>query len=208
MISSLGSKVEFWIPKGAKELRRCALLHERLLLGRGGVLGGLSWGLMHWKAWRRLLVFRSGDLGQHSSIISWRAFIYEEGAPSGLTVSFLERVLAIRTERYQLQSIHSSRTAIPVEGILYLTSQLHFRADLAVERGAHHIWASDLQLSLIASPVGVAIVPGSLLYCIYCFRSLILRYIHHIPKLVFPRGVLSRVLDQKYLCLHMHFSGC
>jgi hypothetical protein len=66
---------------------------------------------MHWKAWRRLLVFRSGDLGQHSSIISWRAFIYEEGAPSGLTVSFLERVLAIRTERYQLQSIHSSRTS-------------------------------------------------------------------------------------------------
>jgi hypothetical protein len=72
MISSLGSKVEFWIPKwakGAHFFRRGALLHERLLLGRGGVLGGLSWGLMHWKAWRRLLVFRSGDLGQHSSII-------------------------------------------------------------------------------------------------------------------------------------------
>jgi hypothetical protein len=81
MISSLGSKVEFWIPKWAKGLRRGALLHERLLLGRGGVLGGLSWGLMHWKAWRRLLVFRSGDLGQHSSIISWRAFSLEEGAP-------------------------------------------------------------------------------------------------------------------------------
>jgi hypothetical protein len=140
----LDQKLSFGIPKGAKELRRCALLHERLLLGRGGVLGGLSWGLMHWKAWRRLLVFRSGDLGQHSSIISWRAFILEEGAPYAWTVSFLERVLAIRTERYQLQSIHSSRTAIPVEGILYLTSQLHFRADLAVERGAHHIWASDL----------------------------------------------------------------
>jgi hypothetical protein len=208
MISSLGSKVEFWIPKGAKELRRCALLHERLLLGRGGVLGGLSWGLMHWKTWRRLLVFRSGDLGQHSSFISWRAFILEEGAPYPWTVSFLERVLAIRTERYQLQIDLSSRTAIPVEGIHHLTSQLHFRADLAVERGAHHIWPQIWQLSLIASSVGVAIVPGSLLYCIYCFRYLLLRYIHHIPKLVFPRGVLSRVLDQKYLCLHMHFSGC
>jgi hypothetical protein len=140
----LDQKLSFGSLKGQKRLRRGALLHERLLLGRGGVLGGLSWGLMHWKAWRRLLVFRSGDLGQHSSIISWRAFILEEGAPYAWTVSFLERVLAIRTERYQLQSIHSSRTAIPVEGILYLTSQLHFRADLAVERGAHHIWASDL----------------------------------------------------------------
>jgi len=142
------------------------------------------------------------------SIISWRAFILEEGAPYWLTVSFLERVLAIRTERYQLQIDHSSRTAIPVEGIHHLTSQLHFRADLAVERGAHHIWPQIWQLSLIASPVGVAIVPGSLLYCIYCFRSLLLRYIYHISKLVFPRGVLSRVIDQKYLCLHMHFSGC
>jgi hypothetical protein len=49
-----------------------------------------------------------------------------------LTVSFLEKFLAIRIQRYQLQSDHSSRTAIPVEGILYLTSQLHSGADLAV----------------------------------------------------------------------------
>ena len=83
-------------------------------------------------------MFRSGDLGQHSSIISWRAFIYEEGAPSGLTVSFLERVLAIRTERYQLQIDHSSRTAIPVEGIHHLTYQEDSGADLAVSEGAHH----------------------------------------------------------------------
>jgi hypothetical protein len=115
-----------------------------------------------------------------------------------LTVSFLERVLAIRTERYQLQIDHSTRTAIPVEGIHHLTSQLHFRADLAVERGAHHIWPQIWQLSLIASPVGVAIVPGSLLYCIYCFRSLLLRYIHHIPKLVFPRGVLSTTIGDTW----------
>jgi hypothetical protein len=74
------------------------------------------------------------------SIISWRAFILEEGASHWLTVSFLERVLAIRTERYQLQIDHSSRTAIPVEGIHHLTSQLHFRADLAVWRGVHHIF--------------------------------------------------------------------
>ena len=142
------------------------------------------------------------------SFICRRDFILEEGAPHSWTVSFLEKFLAIRTERYQLQIDHSSRTAIPVEGIQHLRSQLHFRADLAVERGAHHILAFFYSLSLIASPSGVAIVPGSLLYCIYCFRYLLLRYIHHIPKLVFPRGVLSRVLDQKYLCLHMHFSCC
>jgi hypothetical protein len=74
------------------------------------------------------------------SFICRRAFILEEGACHLLTVSFLEKVLAIRTERYQLQIDHSSRTAIPVEGIHHLTSQLHFRADLAVWRGAHHIF--------------------------------------------------------------------
>jgi hypothetical protein len=131
------------------------------------------------------------------SIISWRAFILEEGASHLLTGSFLERVLAIRTERYQLQIDHSSRTAIPVEGIHHLTSQLHFGADLAVwRRGAPH-FPSSCSLSLIASPSGVAIVPGSLLYCIYCFRSLLFRYIHHIPKLVFPRGGFIQGLRPK-----------
>ena len=131
------------------------------------------------------------------SFICRRAFILEEGAPYSWTVSFLEKVLAIRTERYQLQIDHSSRTAIPVEGIHHLTSQLHFREDLAVERGTHHIWPQIWKLNLIASPVGVAIVPGSLLYCIYCFRSLLLRYIHHIPKLVFPRGGFIQGLRPK-----------
>jgi hypothetical protein len=72
------------------------------------------------------------------SFICRRDFILEEGACHLLTVSFLEKFLAIRTERYQLQIDHSSRTAIPVEGIHHLTSQLHFRADLAVSEGAHH----------------------------------------------------------------------
>jgi hypothetical protein len=96
MISSLGSKVGFWMPKWAKEPKEGRILHGRLLLGRGGVLGGLSWGLMHWKTWRRLLVFRSGDLGQHSPFICRRDFILEEGAPYSWTVSFLEGFLAIR----------------------------------------------------------------------------------------------------------------
>ena len=136
----------------------------------------------------RSLLLLESRRRQLAYFIYWRDFILEEGAPYPWTVSFLEKFLAIRIQRYQLQSDHSSRTTIPVEGILYLTSQLSSGADLAVERGAHHIWPQIWQLSLIASPVGVAIVPGSLLYCIYCFRSLLLRYIHHIPKLVFPRG--------------------
>ena len=163
---------------------------------------------MHEDCVEEELALCMGSKELSSSFISWRAFSLEEGAPFSWTVSFLAWVLAIRTERDQLQIDHNSRTAIPVEGIQHQSSQLHFRADLAVWRGAHHILAFFSYLDLIASPSGVAIVPGSLLYCIYCFRSLILRYIHHIPKLVFPRGVLSRVLDQKYLCLHMHFSCC
>jgi hypothetical protein len=69
------------------------------LLGRGGVLGGLSWGLMHEELWRRLLVFSYGDLGQHSPLFYRRDFILEEGASHSLTVSFLEKFLAIRIQR-------------------------------------------------------------------------------------------------------------
>jgi hypothetical protein len=86
------------------------------------------------------------------SFICRRDFILEEGACHLLIVSFLEKFLAIRTERYQLQIDHSSRTAIPVEGIHHLTSQLHFRADLAVSEGAHHYFPLLAVLSLIATP--------------------------------------------------------
>jgi hypothetical protein len=89
---------------------------------------------------------------QLAYLIYWRDFILEEGAPHSWTVSFLEKFLAIRIHRYQLQSDHSSRTTIPVEGILFLTSQLNSGADLAVERGAHHICPHSGSMSLIASP--------------------------------------------------------
>jgi hypothetical protein len=82
--------------KWAKEPKEGRILHGRLLLGRGGVLGGLSWGLMHEKTWRRLLVFRSGDLGQHSPFIYRRDFILEEGAWLWQAVCHLEGFLAIR----------------------------------------------------------------------------------------------------------------
>jgi hypothetical protein len=80
------------------------------------------------------------SLEQLPSFICRRDFILEEGACHLLTVSFLEKFLAIRIQRYQLQSDHSSRTTIPVEGILFLTSQLSSGADLAVSEGAHHLF--------------------------------------------------------------------
>jgi hypothetical protein len=128
------------VPKGGKWPKEGRILHERLLLGRGGVLGGLSWGLMHELKERRPLALLVCSLEQLPSFICRRDFILEEGACHLLTVSFLEKFLAIRIQRYQLQSDHSSRTAIPVEGILFLTSQLSSGADLAVSEGAHHLF--------------------------------------------------------------------
>jgi hypothetical protein len=89
---------------------------------------------------RRPLALLVCSLEQLPSFICRRDFILEEGACHLLTVSFLEKFLAIRIQRYQLQSDHSSRTAIPVEGILFLTSQLSSGADLAVSEGAHHLF--------------------------------------------------------------------
>jgi hypothetical protein len=115
-------------------------------LSREELLELWSWGLMHEDLEEEALALcmSSKETSTIHPLFPGELSSWRRAHHMLLTVSFLERVLAIRTERYQLQSDHSSRTAIPVEGILYLTSQLHFRADLAVERGAHHIWASDL----------------------------------------------------------------
>jgi hypothetical protein len=81
-----------------------------------------------------------------------------------------------------------------VEGFYYQASQLDSGADLAVSEGAHHSFLLLAVRAWILLHSGVAIVPGS--YCIvftvldYCSTS----YIHHISKLVFPGGVLSRVM--------------
>jgi hypothetical protein len=135
---------------------------------------------------------------QLAYLIYWRDFILEEGAPYSWTVSFLEKFLAIRIQRYQLQSDHSSRTAIPVEGILYLTSQLSSGADLAVERGAHHIWPQIWQYE----PDSFTILELLLYQVHYCICITVLDHCSThiyiiISKLVFPGGVLSRVIDQK-----------
>jgi hypothetical protein len=81
-----------------------------------------------------------------------------------------------------------------VEGFCYQASQLDSGADLAVSEGAHHTFLLLAVSAWILLHSGVAIVPGS--YCIvltvldYCSTS----YIHHISKLVFPGGGLSRVI--------------
>jgi hypothetical protein len=69
------------------------------LLGRGGVLGGLSWGLMHEKDREGPLALLVCILEQLPSIICRRDFIFEEGACHLLTVSFLEKFQAIRIQR-------------------------------------------------------------------------------------------------------------
>ena len=91
--------MNFWSLKRAKRPKEGRILHERLLLGRGGVLGGLSWGLMHELKERRPLATGTGSLEQHPFIIYWRDFRVEEGACHLLTVSFLEKFLAIRIQR-------------------------------------------------------------------------------------------------------------
>ena len=107
---------------------------------RRGAFGVWSWGLLHEEDREGPLALLVCSLEQLPSIICRRDFIFKEGACHLLTVSFLEKFLAIRIQRYQLQSDHSSRTAIPVEGIQHLTSQEDSGADLAVSEGAHHIF--------------------------------------------------------------------
>jgi hypothetical protein len=95
----LDLRLNFWSLKRAKRPKEGRILHERLLLGRGGVLGGLSWGLMHEKDREGPLALLVCSLEQLPSIICRRDFIFEEGACHLLTVSFLEKFLAIRIQR-------------------------------------------------------------------------------------------------------------
>jgi hypothetical protein len=127
-------------PKEGKEAKGGAHSSRRLLLIALGAFGVWSWGLLHEEDIEEELALFVGSKEQLPYIICRRDFILEEGACHLLTVSFLEKFLAIRIQRYQLQSDHSSRTAIPVEGILFLTSQLSSGADLAVSEGAHHLF--------------------------------------------------------------------
>jgi hypothetical protein len=110
------------------------------------------------------------------------------------TVCFLEKFLAIRIQRYQLQSDHSSRTAIPVEGILLSGISVDFWSRSGSFRGG----APDLGLIWQFEPDSFFIwscyCTRFLLYFVYCKRYCSTSYIHHISKLVFPGGVLSRVM--------------
>jgi hypothetical protein len=105
------------MPKWAKEPKEGRILHGGFCLSREELL---EFGLRFcaWVRKSRSLPLLESRRRQLAYLIYWRDFILEEGAPHSWTVSFLEKFLAIRIQRYQLQSDHSSRTAIPVEGIL------------------------------------------------------------------------------------------
>jgi hypothetical protein len=89
MFSSLGSKLGFWMPKEGKEAKGRAHSSRRLLLVRRGAFGVWRWGLMHEDCMEEELALCMGSKELSSSIISWRAFSLEEGAPHSVTVSFL-----------------------------------------------------------------------------------------------------------------------
>jgi hypothetical protein len=89
MISSLGSDLGFWMPKEGKEAKGRAHSSWELLLVERGAFGVWSWGLMHEDLEEEELALCMGSKEFLSSIISWRAFSLEEGAPHSVTVSFL-----------------------------------------------------------------------------------------------------------------------
>jgi hypothetical protein len=76
-------------PKEGKEAKGRVHSSRRLLLVRRGAFGVWRWGLMHEDCMEEELALCMGSKELSSSIISWRAFSLEEGAPHSVTVSFL-----------------------------------------------------------------------------------------------------------------------
>jgi hypothetical protein len=95
-----------------------------------------------------------------------------------------------------------------MEGFLDLSSQLAVGADsvvLAVYMRGAPFWGALLILSLYISSVGVAIVLGSFIYCVYCNPSSAFLIYTYIFQTGFPLGgFIQGHVDQKYLCLQMH----
>jgi hypothetical protein len=89
-----------------------------------------------------------------------------------------------------------------VEGFSILTSQWISGTDLAVSVGAHHPGVLLAVRAWISSSSEVAICIRFFLYCDYCIyicsTSLYTLYL----KLVFPEGVLSRVMLTKNTCVY------
>jgi hypothetical protein len=89
MFSSLGSDLGFWSLKRAKRQKEGRILQGGFCLCRRGAFGVWRWGLMHEDCMEEELALCMGSKELSSSIISWRAFSLEEGAPHSVTVSFL-----------------------------------------------------------------------------------------------------------------------
>jgi hypothetical protein len=96
-----------------------------------------------------------------------------------------------------------------VEGFSILASQLISGADLAVSEGAHHPGVLLAVRAWISSSSGVAICIRFFLYCDYCKLYLLyLIYTLDLKTGFLWGGFVQGHVDQKYLCLQMHFSSC
>jgi hypothetical protein len=89
-----------------------------------------------------------------------------------------------------------------VEGFSILASQLDSGADLAVSVGAHHPGVLLAVRAWISSSSGVVICIRFFLYCDYCKLDLLYLIYTLYLKLVFPGGVLSRVMLTKNTCVY------
>ena len=160
---------------------------------------------MHEDCRRRPLALLEESLELLASIIYWRDSSVEGGTWLWQAISFLVGFLAIRFQWYQLQSEDSSRSFIPVEGFSILASQLFSGADLAVYMWGAPSWSASGSLSLYIFSSGVAIVSGSILYCVYCNPYLLyLIYIHLDLNWFSPGGVCPGSCWPKIQCLQMH----
>jgi hypothetical protein len=89
-----------------------------------------------------------------------------------------------------------------VEGFSILASQLISGAFLVVFRGGAPSWSASGRLILDIFSSGVAIVSGSILYYVYCNPYLLYLIYTLDLKLVFPGGVLSKVMLTKNTCVY------
>jgi hypothetical protein len=92
-----------------------------------------------------------------------------------------------------------------VEGFFNMTSQLAVGEDLvvlAVCMRVHHSGAHSMDLSLYIFSVGVVVVSGSILYCVYCNPSFSFFIYTHRSQTGFTRGGFVQVMLTKNTCVY------
>jgi len=146
---------------------------------------------MYEDRWRRPLAFLVDSLEQLASLFYWSDSSVEEGAWAWQAYSFLVGFLAIIFQWGQFQSDDISWSFVTTEGFSILASQMisgAFTVVLAVYmRGAPSRGASTWG-SLYINSLGVAIVSGSIIYCVYCNLYLLFLIYTFRSQTGFPRG--------------------